>query len=62
LKLMVAAESVAGKTRTGMLTRLIFMNPFHVGLAAMQSSPLPQKGGQKRLSVKKGVWLTALGS
>src|SRR4029079_13406280 len=35
LKLIVAAESVAGNTRTGMLTRLIFMNPFHVGLAAI---------------------------
>src|SRR6476661_10028432 len=51
LKLIVAAESVAGKTRTGMLTRLIFMNPFHVGLAAIQSllQPLP---GQNRLSVR----------
>src|SRR3982751_259298 len=39
LKLIVAAESVAGNTRTGMLTRLIFMNPFHVGLAAIPSSP-----------------------
>src|SRR4029453_12109510 len=38
LKLIVAAESVAGNTRTGMLTRLIFMNPFPVGLAAMLPS------------------------
>src|SRR5687768_9460615 len=33
---MVAAESVAGKTRTGMFTRLIFRNPFHVGRAAIR--------------------------
>src|SRR5690349_1879297 len=36
LKLIVAAESVAGNTRTGMLTRLIFRKPFQVGRAAMQ--------------------------
>src|SRR6187431_148017 len=35
LKLIVAAESVAGNTRTGMLTRLILRKPFQVGLAAM---------------------------
>src|SRR6476646_8256377 len=35
LKLMVAAESVAGNTRTGMFTRLILRKPFQVGLAAM---------------------------
>src|SRR4051794_12620119 len=35
LKLIVAAESVAGKTRTGMFTRLILRNPFHVGRAAI---------------------------
>src|SRR4029079_9755842 len=35
LKLMVAAESVAGKTRTGMFTRLILRKPFQVGRAAM---------------------------
>src|SRR5918995_834893 len=43
LKLIVAAESVAGNTRTGMLTRLIFRNPFHVGraaIAALSFSPL----------------------
>src|SRR5688500_394295 len=38
LKLIVAAESVAGNTRTGMLTRLIFKNPFHVGRAAIVRS------------------------
>src|SRR6187401_2529583 len=36
LKLMVAAESVAGNTRTGMFTRLILRKPFQVGLAAMR--------------------------
>src|SRR5690348_9095269 len=36
LKLMVAAESVAGNTLTGMFTRLIFMKPFQVGRAAME--------------------------
>src|SRR3954452_20286197 len=35
LKLMVAAESVAGNTLTGMFTRLIFRNPFQVGRAAI---------------------------
>src|SRR5436190_4445888 len=35
LKLIVAAESVAGNTRTGMFTRLILRKPFQVGLAAM---------------------------
>src|SRR5262249_49611802 len=35
LKLIVAAESVAGNTRTGTLTRLILRKPFQVGLAAM---------------------------
>src|SRR3982074_2764203 len=35
LKLMVAAESVAGNTRTGMFTRLILRKPFQVGRAAM---------------------------
>jgi hypothetical protein len=39
LKLMVAAESVAGNTRTGMFTRLIFRKPFQVGLAAILVSP-----------------------
>jgi hypothetical protein len=35
LKLIVAAESVAGNTRTGMFTSEILRNPFHVGLAAI---------------------------
>src|SRR5260221_8152452 len=35
LKLIVAAESVAGKTRTGMLTSEILRKPFQVGRAAM---------------------------
>src|SRR5687768_17210648 len=39
LKLIVAAASVAGNTRTGMLTRLIFRNPFQVGRAAIRSPP-----------------------
>src|SRR3954471_17590282 len=36
LKLMVAAELVAGKTRIGMFTREILRNPFQVGRAAME--------------------------
>src|SRR5919205_1214690 len=36
LKLIVAAESVAGNTRMGMLTRLTFRNPFHVGRMGMR--------------------------
>ena len=40
LKLMVAAESVAGNTRIGMFTRLIFRKPFQVGRAAMPFSLL----------------------
>src|SRR5918999_1744425 len=39
LKLIVAAASVAGNTRTGMLTRLILRKPFQVGRAAMHSPP-----------------------
>src|SRR5437762_1262704 len=35
LKLMVAAESVAGNTRTGMFTSEILRKPFQVGRAAM---------------------------
>src|SRR5881392_3009149 len=35
LKLIVAAESVAGNTRTGMLTREILRKPFQVGRAAI---------------------------
>jgi hypothetical protein len=34
---MVAAESVAGKTRIGMFTRLILRNPFQVGLADIEN-------------------------
>src|SRR5262249_36877703 len=34
LKLIVAAESVAGNTRTGTLTRLILERPFEVALGA----------------------------
>jgi hypothetical protein len=40
LKLIVAAASVAGNTRTGMFTRLIFRNPFQVGRAAISYAPL----------------------
>ena len=40
LKLIVAAESVAGNTRTGMFTRLILRKPFQVGRAAMACSPV----------------------
>src|SRR3954469_7555404 len=36
LKLMVAAESVAGKTRTGIFTSEILRKPFQVGRAAMR--------------------------
>jgi hypothetical protein len=32
---MVAAESVAGNTRTGMFTREILRKPFQVGRAAI---------------------------
>src|ERR687895_708361 len=39
LKPIVAAASVAGNTRTGMLTRLILRKPFQVGRAAMHSPP-----------------------
>src|ERR671911_529302 len=39
LKLIVAAESVAGNTRTGMLTRLILRKPFQVGRAAIRNPP-----------------------
>src|SRR5262249_40144762 len=35
LKLIVAAESVAGNTRTGMFTSEILRKPFQVGRAAM---------------------------
>src|SRR5262249_30466665 len=35
LKLIVAAESVAGNTRTGILTRDILRKPFQVGRAAI---------------------------
>src|SRR4026207_1870726 len=52
---MVAAESVAGNTRTGMLTRLIFRNPFQVGLAAMCTLSFFSPAGQSRLSAKKGT-------
>src|SRR6266849_1889919 len=51
LKLIVAAESVAGNTRTGMLTRLILRKPFQVGRAAIGSlsdgSGLRARGGDK---------------
>src|SRR4029450_10931378 len=40
LKLIVAAESVAGNTRIGMFTRLILRKPFQVGRAGIQSPPL----------------------
>src|SRR5215210_2294476 len=33
---MLAADSVAGNTFTGMLTRLTLRNPFHVALAAIR--------------------------
>jgi hypothetical protein len=35
LKEIVSADSVAGKTFTGMLTRLTLRNPFHVGLGGI---------------------------
>jgi hypothetical protein len=35
LKETLAADSVAGNTFTGMLTRLTFRKPFHVGLGGM---------------------------
>src|ERR1700716_2026629 len=41
LKLIVAPASVAGNTFTGMLTRLIFRYPFHVGRAAIGCESLP---------------------
>jgi hypothetical protein len=37
LKERVAADSVAGKTRMGMLTRLTFREPFQVARTAMMS-------------------------
>src|SRR5687767_15974491 len=43
LKLIVAAESVAGNTRTGMFTRLIFRNPFQVGRAAIEYLFVPAR-------------------
>src|SRR5262249_52821530 len=45
LKLIVAAESVAGNTRTGTLTRLILRKPFQVGLAAMGGLSAISAGG-----------------
>ena len=45
LKLSVAPASVAGKTFTGMFTRLIFRYPFHVGRAAMMGLFISQKEG-----------------
>src|ERR1041384_5555335 len=52
LKLIVAAESVAGNTRIGMFTRLILRKPFQVGRAAIESPPLGNyrsNGDQKRM-------------
>src|SRR5260370_28079584 len=58
LKLIFAAESVAGNTRTGMLTRLILRKPFQVGRAAMGSlsdgSGLRARGGDRGRETLRG--------
>src|SRR6266849_7594920 len=63
LKLIVAAESVAGNTRTGMLTRLILRKPFQVGRAAIGSlsdgSGLRARGGDRGRETLRGWRLGA---
>src|SRR5918996_6267274 len=50
LKEILAADSVAGNTLTGMLTRLTLRNPFHVGRAAICELYrfLPSRGTAER--------------
>src|SRR3954469_7305529 len=49
LKLIVAAESVAGNTRIGMFTSEILRNPFQVGRAAMEGLSTGWRGRATRL-------------
>src|SRR6266542_3732544 len=56
LKLIVAAESVAGNTRTGMFTRLILRKPFQVGLAAMGTLSVPRPSVPSPKSLVPGPW------